>query len=285
MDALEDLCIKQGQSWIILPRADLVARLEAEGATAVLENLESVPRDDWKSVPPEYDDADRQPWRFRRRLSIARRPLIRLGTGHEADVLVVPGMIREGLLATVHNMYEGHYEQQRLSSRKMRRWADRASNTNGQEFEETVANKLRTSGWSVRRGIKFGEILGRDPDEDPGDIDVLAWHEGGRIVLLECKHLQFAKTPSEIAKQLSKFRGEVDAKGKPDRLAKHLNRWTIARQNSEAFSKFTGLSDPTIYAGVVFSNTVPMQFAVDRMSEKLWTGTIAQLEMLDERSS
>lgn len=145
-----------------------------------------------------------------------------------------------------------------------------------------VANKLQSLGWSIRRGIKFGEILGQDPDEDPGDIDVLAWREDGRIVLLECKHLQFAKTPSEIAKQLSKFRGEVDTKGRPDRLAKHLRRWAIARQNFEAFANFTGLSDPTINAGLVFSNTVPMQFAVDRMREKLWTGTITGLETLEE---
>ena len=129
-------------------------------------------------------------------------------------------------------------------------------------------------------GIKFGEILGQDPDEDPGDIDVLAWRKDGRIVLLECKRLQFAKTPSEVAKQLAKFRGVADDKGRPDRLAKHLNRWTIARQNLAAFFIFTGLSGPTIGAGLVFSNTVPMQFAVDRMSEKLWVDTIAHLDAL-----
>nr|WP_323780450.1 hypothetical protein [Amylibacter sp.] len=284
VDELEYFCINQEKPWVILPRHKLTALLKTEGATKVLEMLESVPREDWKTVPPRYDDADRQPWRFRRRLSIARRPLIRLGMGLDADVLVAPGMIRESLSATVHNMYEGSYEQPRLSSRKMRRWADRVSNANGAKFEEKVATKLQDLGWSVRRGIKFGEILGRDPDEDPGDIDVLAWQEDGCVILLECKHLQFAKTASEIAKQLSKFRGEVDEKGRPDRLAKHIRRWTIARQNPDAFSRFTGVNNPTISAGLVFSNTVPMQFAVDRMSEKLWTGTIAQLEALSKQS-
>lgn len=76
----------------------------------------------------------------------------------------------------------------------------------------------------------------------------------------------------------------MDAKGRPDLLAKHLKRLVIARQNSEALANFTGLKDPTIHAGLVFSNTVPMQFAVERMSEKLWTGTIKELDTLDERS-
>ncbi len=283
MDELENLCAQQEQSWIILPRPKLIALLETEGAPKVLEMLESVPREHWKSVPQGYDDADRQPWRFKRRLSIARRPIVRLGLGADANVLVAPGMIRESLSATVHNMYEGYYEPSRLASRKMRRWADKVSNANGTEFEEEVASKLTDFGWSVRRGIKFGEILGRHPDEDPGDIDVLAWNEAGCVMLLECKHLQFAKTASEIAKQLSKFRGEVDDKGRPDRLAKHLRRWALARQNIDAFSNFTRLKDPEIGAGLVFSNTVPMQFAVDRMREQLWTGTIEQIGALSDR--
>ena len=265
---------------MIIRRSDLIALLQTEGALTVLETLESVPREHWKSVPNGYDDADRQPWRYRRRLSIARRPIVRLGTDSDADVLVVPGMIREGLSATVHNMYEGYYEPARLSSRKMRRWADKVSNTNGTEFEEEVASRLTDLGWSVRRSIKFGEILGRDPDEDPGDIDVLAWNATGGIFLLECKRLQFAKTASEIAKQLSKFKGDFDEKGRPDRLAKHLKRLALARQYTEAFSNFTGLKRPTIEAGLVFSHTVPMQFAVDRMRKQLWTGTIQQLDGL-----
>ena len=233
IDELENLCGQRDRSWMIIRRSDLIKLLKTEGALTVLETLESVPRERWKSVPKGYDDADRQPWRYRRRLSIARRPIVRLGTDADANVLVAPGMIREGLSATVHNMHEGYYEPSRLSSRKMRRWADKVSNTNGAEFEVEVASRLTDLGWSVRRGIKFGEILGRDPDEDPGDIDVLAWNATGCIFLLECKRLQFAKTASEIAKQLSKFRGHVDEKRRPDRLAKHLKRWTLARQNTE----------------------------------------------------
>ncbi|WP_156932724.1 hypothetical protein [Rhizobium sp. IBUN] len=76
--------------------------------------------------------------------------------------------------------------------------------------------------WDARRGGKFSQVLGRGLSEDPGDIDVLAWHLDGRVMLLECEDLQFAKTPSEIAKQLSKFRGKTDEKGRPDLLARHF---------------------------------------------------------------
>ena len=143
-------------------------------------------------------------------------------------------------------------------------------------MSQPVSHPARCAGGQT----KFGEILGRDPDEDPGDIDVLAWNATGGIFLLECKRLQFAKTASEIAKQLSKFKGDFDEKGRPDRLAKHLKRLALARQYTEAFSNFTGLKRPTIEAGLVFSHTVPMQFAVERMRKQLWTGTIQQLDGL-----
>lgn len=154
------------------------------------------------------------------------------------------------------------------------------ANERGHAFQDEVATELRRLGWSVGTEVKFGKILGRDPEDDPGDIDVLGWRSDGRVLLLECKQLQLAKTPSEVAKQLANFRGTTNDRGKPDRLAKHLNRWTFARTNSAAFSAFLGIADPSIEAGLVFSNTVPMQFAVDRMSEKLWVGTTADLVAL-----
>ncbi|MGI3169872.1 hypothetical protein ACRARG_12000 [Pseudooceanicola sp. C21-150M6] len=282
IDALEDLCIKQGLAWLSLPRKNLIDQLKKEipDADTVIEQLESVPRDEWKNLPPGFDDSDRQPWRFRRRLSIARRPLVRLGSGEDADILVAPGLVREGLTATVGNMYDGSYDAPRLSSPGMRRWAGKMANERGHAFQEQVATELSRLGWSVGTEVKFGEILGRDPEDDPGDIDVLGWRSDGRVLLLECKQLQLAKTPSEVAKQLANFRGTTNDRGKPDRLAKHLNRWTLARTNSAAFSAFLGITDPSIEAGLVFSNTVPMQFAIDRMSEKLWVGTTADLVAL-----
>lgn len=282
MDAMENLCVKDGHAWLVLPRSKLVSLLEAEvaGATIVVGLLESVPRSAWKQVPSGYDDIDRQPWRFRRRLSIARCPLINLGNGDDPDVLMVPGMARDGLSSTVMNMFEGSYEASRLRSSKMRRWAGKVSNARGREFQEEVAAEMKRLGWSARTEVKFGEIFGKDPDENPGDIDVLVWRGDGRICLLECKHLLFAKTPSEVAKQLSNFRGLTKDRCKPDRLGKHLNRLAIAKSNSSAFAKFTGLREPVISAGLIFPYTVPMQFAVDRMSEKLWVGTKDDLASL-----
>ena len=82
---------------------------------------------------------------------------------------------------------------------------------------------------------------------------------------MECKNLQFAKTPSEIAKQLSKYQGRDDEKGRPDMLAKHLKRVALARKHVTKFQKYTGIGSGSIEGAVVFSKSVPMIFAKQRI--------------------
>jgi hypothetical protein len=45
-----------------------------------------------------------------------------------------------------------------------------------------------------------------------------------RVLLIECKDVQYRKTLGEVAEQLADFRSEMRSDGKPDLLKKHLNR-------------------------------------------------------------
>lgn len=279
MDAIENYCMERECVYTISPRKEILdyTSRTVDNAEVILRELESVRRNSWKAVPAGFDDTDRQPWRFRRRLSIPRRPIVRLGHTEDAELLIAPGVIRDGFASTVTNMYEGNLDNSRLSSRKMRKWAGVMADERGRQFEARVVDRLVDLGWNAKSNVSISSVLGRALDSDLGNIDVLSWRPDGRILLLECKHLIFAKTPSEVAKQLSKFRGIPDERGKPDLLAKHLGRWRVARENKDAFERFAGVSCDIIEAGLVFANTVPMQFAMDKMSEQLWVGTIDNL--------
>jgi hypothetical protein len=135
-------------------------------------------------------------------------------------------------------------------------------------FNKKVAEELRRLGWTVRHDVNVTEILGKGTDETFGDIktfgdvDTLAWSpETGDVLVLECKDLVYRKTAGEIAEQLSKFRGEADANGKPDLLLKHLNRVAILNAHLPEVSKFTGLAAPKIHGHLVFSGQVSMGYA------------------------
>lgn len=269
LEALENRLVEGGRGWEVLPRPELLAFLKDHVADpqAYVAALESVPRERWKVVPKPYRDQDRQPWRFRRRLAVYRRPLLRLDQGEDAPILVAPGLLRESLLTMMHNFYGAEIDQEYLISGAMRRWWNLVQDRDAKEFEAKVSSELRDLGWQTAEGRKFPEILGRGLPTDPGDIDVLAWRSDGRIVLLECKDLQLAKTPSETAKQLSKFRGGVDEKGRPDLLARHLNRVVLAQEHVDGFRRYTGLNTGTVEGVVVFSNVVPMLYASQQIEK------------------
>lgn len=281
LEALENRLFDSGQAWEILPRPTLLRCLteHVDCAEQFVASLELVSRENWKNIPPPYTDQDRQPWRFRRRLSVARRPILRLESSPQSDVLIAPGMIRDAFRIQLHNFYYGQYDLSSIASKEMRSWREYIVSKEAAEFEEQVVTRLQALGWQAKRGAKFSHILGHKLSEDPGDIDVLAWHPDGRVMLLECKDLQFAKTSSEIAKQLYKFRGKTDEKGRPDLLGKHLKRMSLARANAVAFQSYLKLPNIQIDGALVFAHTVPMSFAAERIGHAVALLTYDQLKM------
>ncbi|POR52638.1 hypothetical protein CYD53_105303 [Bosea psychrotolerans] len=284
LEVLENRMVKLGKAWEILPRPALLQHLSecVDCAEQFITSLEFLPRDGWKNVPPPYTDQDRQPWRFRRRLSVAQRPLLRLEPSPGSDVVIAPGMIRDAFRIQLYNFYYGQYDLSSIASKEMRSWRERIVAKEATEFEERVVTRLQQLGWQAKRSAKFSHILGRKLSEDPGDIDVLAWHSDGRVMLLECKDLQFAKTSSEIAKQLYKFRGKMDEKGRHDLLGKHLKRIELARENTTAFQSHLHLPEAKIDGALVFAHTVPMSFAAERIGHNVKLLAFAQLEVAFE---
>lgn len=281
LEALENRLFETGQAWEILPRPKLLQYLAAhiDCGEQFVALLELLPRDGWKNILQPYTDQDRQPWRFRRRLSVARRPILRLESSAESDVVIAPGMIRDTFSIILHNFYYGNYDLNSIASRQMRSWREHIVAAEAVEFEERVVARLQELGWHARQRVKFSAILGFKLTEDPGDIDVLAWHSDGSVMLLECKDLQFAKTSSEIAKQLYKFRGKTDEKGRPDLLGKHLKRMELARENVSAFQSYLKLPNARVDGALVFAHTVPMSFAAERIGHAVSLLTYDELDL------
>ena len=282
VEALENKLLDASVGWEMMPRPELIAFLNdhIQDPEAYVAALESAPRKGWKHVPTPFVDQDRQPWRFRRRLAIYRRPFIRLSNSNNAPVLVVLGFLRASLLTMMHNYCGAEMDQEVLISSKMRWWWNLVQDREAKDFEQLVCTELQKMGWSAVSRKKFPEILGKGLSQDPGDIDVLAWRSDGRIVVLECKNLRFARTPSEIAKQLFKYQGAMDEKGKHDMLAKHLKRVALAKKHVAKFQEYTGVGTGFIEGALVFSRSVPMVFAKQRIESSERHLTFDQLSSL-----
>ena len=277
--ACEEMGLAKEKACFVVRKSDLrrmVLDLKPElepHLDKILQELTLPPRSDWRVAPEGFTDLDRQPWKFRRLLSVLRRPLIQLDDSDDPKIYLWPGMVGDGGKYTFVRYWEAEFREIQIRTKEMLRW--NGSMKDKSSFNDQVAGRLRDLGWTAKSDVGVTQILGRSEDEklgnikQLGDVDVLAWDEQSRrVIAIECKDLMYRKTPGEIAEQLSSFRGELDAKGKPDLLLKHLNRASALRTNFDELRKFTGISDPILEDYLVFSGQVPMGYAKDGIRSK-----------------
>lgn len=240
---------------------DDVAKLPAQTVRNILDALSLSPRESWASTPPGFSPKDWYPWRFRRRLSLISRPIIRLSNADNSRYLITPAVVRNGAAKIIDYCLNGGYDAKDFPRGRMRSWIGAAENKRGHEFNAKVSDRLRELGWQTKPNIKLTEILNDKLDRNYGDIDVLAWN-GERILVIECKDLELAMTVGDIARQIHEFRGVDGLNGKPDRLKKHLARIAVLRDRMDAVRKYTESVDSgEVESCLVFSEIVPMAFS------------------------
>ncbi|WP_323012704.1 hypothetical protein [Castellaniella sp.] len=263
VDAVENHGIERDEPIFVIRRSELEALAPNKGiGPNILAALSLQPRTSWRDLPEGHDDRDISFWRFRRRLSFLRRPLLQLSNDEDPEMFVAPAMLREGVISTLANYYSGSYADRHLGP-AMRRYAGHARHRDGMQFNERVTKRMNSLGWRTHSEIALSKLLSSKLERNYGDVDVLAWDpKNGRVLVMECKDLQFRKTYGEIAEQLMDFAGEVDEKGRRDLLRKHLDRVELLQIHASTVARYLGLSnDCTIESHLVFKNPVPMQFA------------------------
>ncbi|WP_051677570.1 hypothetical protein [Bradyrhizobium sp. URHD0069] len=287
LDILEDVALKSGRAFLFIKKSELLKACTGEiaispvAASGIVEALTLVSRPRWRNVPDGFDEKDRFPWRFRRRLSLLRKPLIQIDLSDDPTYILAPGLVRDAVVYMLGNYHRGDYPLWQLKP-KMRSWAGHSRNRMGSAFALKVAERLTELGWKTAVEKKVTEILRTGFDRDYGDVDVLAWNEEtSRLLLCECKDLQYRKTEGEIAEQLMDYRGEVDEKGKRDDLRKHLDRMDIITQHIPKLQAFVGMSaTPRIEGHLIFRNPVPMQFAWEQMKTRTGLHVFANLDRI-----
>lgn len=284
IDWVEQLGIDAGKAVIAIRRSRFTAieaasqRLDDKIAAQLVDGLTLTHRPDWRDVPAGFLDRDRQPWRFRRQLSFVRRPLLQVDDSDDPTLLFAPGMLRDTFVYLLGNLHQGSLPEHQLAP-GMKAWAKRQDSERGLKFEREVTAALASAGWHTEQGVKITKSLNRSFDRDYGDVDVLAWRESDRrVLIIECKDVQFRKSIGEIAEQLADFRGELTPKGKPDYLLKHLNRVDLIRANLLAVTRYTGLPAlAEVESHLLFRHPVPMEFALARLAEKV---TVSRFDRL-----
>jgi len=282
VDAVENRGIDLQEPVSRLRRSELVALAKnAADGEAIVSALSLLTRSSWRQVPPGYAERDIDSWRLRRRLSVLRRPILQITDEADPQMLLAPGLLREALSFTMRNYYSANYPDNHLGP-AMQKYAGFARHRDGHEFNEKVKTRMAELGWEVLPEVAPTKILSSRLDRNYGDVDVLAWDPNSRRVLvMECKDLQFKKSYSEIAEQLMDYSGEVFPNGKRDSLRKHLDRVDLLAAYKEKVAKFLKLgADCSIESHLVFSSPVPMLYAEGNVSTRCELHIYDELEQL-----
>ena len=255
--------LKQRGAHLRLRRSEVLRRLREAGSgnpERVFEVFALKPRARWdERNPANAKRRDWYPWRYNRRLSILRRPLVQFSTDDDPVVLLMPSILA-GTLDYLQKASFGRLPKELFDSPEMISCIGRAADRNGHDFNRKVAGRLEELEWMTKQEVSLTQLRG---EAELGDIDVLAWRsDSGLVYAIECKSLQFDRTCGEIGERLAEYStGTVDGKRTP--LQKHLDRISYLDANREWLSHLTDIPVERLQlrSALVTEQLVPMQFA------------------------
>lgn len=162
----------------------------------IIADLSLRPRKDYLTPPPNFNKNDIWPWRFNRRLSFTRRPIV------VRDQILVWGnrQLYHCLQYTIELIRNGKLPVK--NNGKLKSLMGRLSNYSGNDFNGVVAEKLKDLGDfivdSKVKKINNKKIVNFE-NQDIGDIDVLIiCPKTKKIIVAEVKFFSFSKSPYEM---------------------------------------------------------------------------------------
>ena len=273
-----------GAALLKSPRSRVVQRLRDVGAADAdhaFAALVLCPRDRWdETEPANAEERDWHPWRFNRRLSVLRRPLIQLSREDDPAVILAPSILADalGYLAMAE---VGRRPETLFDSPEMIAFIGRAADRNGHEFARKVENRLAELEWETAREVKLARFGGTD---SLGDVDVLCWRpSSGVVYAIECKSLRFDSTLREIGERLAEYAaGTVEGKRTRTPLQKHLDRISFFEANPQALADFTGIPAPRVRlrSALVTESLGSLQFGGDARE---MLDVVTDYELLEEQ--
>ena len=200
-------------------------------------------RADFLQPEPPYGRQDVYPWRFNRRLSYLRRPLISWRDADNREHLVWGA---RNLLQAYRNIFSlclsGRYKAE---SDEMAQLVGKQRHAAGKRFTQSVAAIAETaSDVEVRTEVEriAGLRLLRASGQPIGDVDVLVADQYHHIVwAIEAKNLAVARTPAELSNEIADVLKSSDGRSASAEI--HMERVEWLKQHRKELLADLGLTD------------------------------------------
>jgi len=225
-----------GEPAMVLGVDTAVTRISSElgwseqTARRVIDEFAIRPRESVFEPPAPFEKSDTYPWRFGRRLSLIRRPLV-LRPGPDGDELVYGFRIVDSTGRwLVNELAAGRLK---VSSRAMQQAMTAVAQRRDEAFNDDVGQMYESVSRMVVR-LRVTDVgplkLRRENGDVIGDIDVLAADPRAYVLYaVDTKNLSVARTPYEVVRELRRtFKSEARKVAAMDR---HLERAAWLRRH------------------------------------------------------
>lgn len=185
-------------------------KFNEEEINKILDLFSLKEREKWDKAPEGYNGNDIWPWRYNRRLSLNRKPLILIQGKSEKDHVLCWG-IRQTASAMnnlLNLIFQGRYKIEHCKSKELKSFIGKVNDEAGTAFNKEVENWFTLNKGSMiikaEVDIKPGKFF--NAPVDLGDIDIFIIDlENFNIYSIECKEINSARSAQEISNELEKF--------------------------------------------------------------------------------
>jgi hypothetical protein len=269
-DELEDVALEKGEAVFRMRRSEVVKHIVAErglpepAVQRFFDQLTMPVRTTWSEPPEGFSRQEVEPWRSGRRLGFYARPLLPLDAGDDPELMIAPGALGTGLEWLTRRAFEGALPKEFWSSPQMKAWSIEATARESAEFAEDVGHRLEKLGLEVEVGVYASKILNTKTPPELGDIDVFAVDRArSRVWIVEVKDLGLCRSQREIALRLADYAGQVNSRGRPDPMMKHLRRVRYVREQATGLAKHNRLTTPVDVRGLLVVSTPQPMMVVE----------------------
>jgi hypothetical protein len=223
------------------------------------------PRKKWEIPPEGFKSNDIWPWKYNRRLSYIRRPLVIGPNIEEENQIVFWGSrhVEEAFFNLIELVRTGRYiVPKNGGSEKMSYLIGTIINEKGTEFRQKVEQWfLDNTDCKVDHEVPIKPRGKLNAEIDLGDIDVLVIDEiNKKVLLVECKNLNYGRNPQEIANEIERFIGESDED--KSWTKKHIKRHEWVEANINTLTEAYELKNEmfSVHSLFIVSNEIPAPY-------------------------
>lgn len=207
---------------ILINKIKKITGWNSDKISIIINFLSSEKRDDYLCPPSPYKKEDVYPWRFNRRLSYLRKPMI----NYEGYIYWGNKNLMKSLVYISYLIVEGKLNTEHVELNKV---LGKFLVAKGETFHKKVISLFKSlMDISVKKKVKkIGKLYIEENKKNLGDIDVLLIdRKKSKFYVIECKDMEFAKTPYELSIEVKNL-----FIGKKSLISKHNKRVKWVKEN------------------------------------------------------